>query len=237
MNLVDEDIRQLMNVDRIESVRYDIQPVGNAYELVYYVQEKDTASNAVSAGLELATSNLTKQNVALHLSHRNVWLNRWGAEWRSYVTLGKNTDITTLFNQPLNYGQNWFIRPQLNFGFSSNKPTCPTKTMRPANTTSIAKCQPHAPDKRWGTKANGASAPVGGAHLMSNLTNPNLLIHGETQRHFTVDAEITLDQLDDLYIPTDGYFLRAYGRIAPKNPSDDDKRFIQAGIKALWVNV
>ena len=40
MNLVDEDIRQLMNVDRIESVRYDIQPVGNAYELVYYVQEK-----------------------------------------------------------------------------------------------------------------------------------------------------------------------------------------------------
>ena len=236
MNLVDEDIRQLMNVDRIESVRYDIQPVGNAYELVYYVQEKDTASKAVSAGLELATSNLTKQNVALHLSHRNVWLNRWGAEWRSYVTLGKNTDITTLFNQPLNYGQNWFIRPQLNFGFSNNQAYLPDQNDAASEydvnrqNASLMLGQTLGDKGEWGISARWQRA-----HLASNLTNPNLLIHGETQRHFTVDAEITLDQLDDLYIPTDGYFLRAYGRIAPKKSDDDDKRFIQAGIKALWA--
>lgn len=35
------------------------------------------------------TSGLTKQNVALHLSHRNVWLNRWGREWRNLRDFGQ----------------------------------------------------------------------------------------------------------------------------------------------------
>lgn len=236
MNLVDEDIRQLMNMDRIASVRYDIQPVGSAYELIYYVQEKDTASNALSAGLEIATSNLTKQNVTVHLAHRNVWLNRWGAEWRSYLSLGKNTELTTLFNQPLNYGQNWFLRPQLTAGFETQPAylaghnEVATEYDVNRQSASLLLGQTIGDKGEWGLGVRWQRT-----HLASNLTNPNLLIQGETQRHFTVDAEVTLDQLDDLYIPTDGYLLRAYGRFAPKKPEGINKRYMQFGAKALWV--
>ena len=236
MKLVDEDIRQLMNVDRIESVRYDIQPVGDAYELVYLVQEKGSANNAVTAGLELATSNLTKQNVALHLSHRSVWINRWGAEWRSYATLGKNTEFTTLFNQPLNYGQNWFIRPKLSFSYENNQAYLPDQdeaaTEYDVNrqSASVLLGQTLGDKGEWGLGVSWQRA-----HLSGNQTNPNLLISKETQHHFTLDAEVTIDQLDDLYIPTDGLFFRAYARFAPHKPDDVDERYMQAGIKTLWA--
>ena len=234
--LVNEDIRQLMNLDRIQSVRYDIQPVGDDYELVYIVQEKDSANNAVTAGLEIATSNLTKQNVALHLSHRNVWINRWGGEWRSYLTLGKNTEISTLFNQPLNYGQNWFIRPQLSFNYDRNAAYLPNQddvaTEYDVNrqNVSILLGQTLGDKGEWGIGARWQRA-----HLSGNQTNPNLSINQETQRHLTLDAEITIDQLDDLYIPTEGTYFRAYGRVAPHRPENNTKRFVQAGIKTMWA--
>ena len=73
------------------------------------------------------------------------------------------------------------------------------------------------------------------AHLSGNQTNPNLSINQETQRHLTLDAEITIDQLDDLYIPTEGTYFRAYGRVAPHRPENNTKRFVQAGIKTMWA--
>ena len=235
IQMVNRDIKELMTVDRIASVRYDVVPVGNGYELVYRVQEKDAASNAVHAGLELATSNLTKQTVALHLAHRNVWVNRWGGEWRNNVTLGKNTEIRTLFNQPINYGQNWFIRPQLQLNFDNNLAYLPNQDEASTEYDTTHQKIGFLAGQTLGNIGEwGIGASWQRTHLSGNQTNPNLLINDETKRRFTLDAEVTIDQLDDLYIPTQGLFLRAYGRFSPSK-NEGGERYMQAGVQTTWA--
>ena len=234
IDTVNADINQLLNIDRIESVKYDVVPVGNAYELVYYVQEKDVAKNALRAGIEISSNSLTNQRFALHLAHRRIWINSFGAEWRNYLTIGNNTQIKTEFNQPLSSQQNWYIRPNASISFENNSAYLPGQDQAisdyKVNRQSIGLQfgQPIGTIGEWGLGASWRASQVS-----SNYTNAALPIDADRQRRLTLDGELTLDQLDDFYIPTRGYYTKFYTSVSPQETNGS--RYLQAGIHSIWA--
>lgn len=234
MDAVNADIKQLLNIDRIESVQYDVLPVGNHNELVYYVGEKDIAKNVLRAGIEMSSNSLTSQKFALHLAHRNVWINNFGAEWRSYLTLGNNTQLKTEFNQPLSSGQNWYIRPKASFGFENNSAYLPDQNQASTDydvqrtNVGVQIGQSIGSVGEWGLGASWRTT-----RLNANHTNPTLPIDADRQNRLTIDAEMTLDQLDDFYIPTQGYYTKFYARTSLQKTNG--KHYLQSGIRSIWA--
>ena len=111
INTINQDIARLMSSGRIGSVSYSVGKVGERNELVYDVEEKDVAKNAIRAGVEVSSNGLSDQQFSLHLSHRRVWLNRFGGEWRNHATFGKTTSLDTQLNQPINQSGSAYVRP------------------------------------------------------------------------------------------------------------------------------
>ncbi|MBS1175375.1 MAG: hypothetical protein H6R05_1506 [Burkholderiaceae bacterium] len=234
MDTVNADIKQLLNIDRIESVKYDVLPVGDHNELVYYVGEKDIAKNVLRAGIEVSSNSLTNQKFSLHLAHRNIWINNFGAEWRSYLTLGNNTRFKTEFNQPLSSGQNWYIRPKADFAFENNSAYLAGQNKSATDydvqrtNVGVQIGQSIGSVGEWGLGASWRATRVNANH-----TNPVLPIDADRQSRFTIDAELTLDQLDDFYIPTQGYYTKFYARTSMQKT--DGKRYLQSGIHSIWA--
>lgn len=246
------DIQQLQNLNRIESITYSLNPLPAPlntptqntpnYELVYHIHEQDSAKNSVRAGVEITSNKLTNQKFALHLAHRNVWLNTFGGEWRNYLTIGSNSSLKTELNQPLSTTQNWFIRPQIHLTLDKHS------VYQGENTLAVTDYSLRRHDVNLkigqpieytrGKKTNGT--PIGewstgiGWHesrISQNLSNPAQPIAGSAHRHMSIDTQITLDQLDNPNIPTQGYFAQLYSRITPQKTSN--KYPIQAGLHTI----
>lgn len=234
MDVVKTDIKNLLNIDRIESVQYDVLPVGNGHELVYYVGEKDIAKNVLRAGIEMSSNSLTNQKFSLHLAHRNIWINSFGAEWRSYLTLGNNTQFKTEFNQPLSSGQNWYIRPKASFTVENNSAYLSGQNKASTDydvrrqNIGLQIGQTIGSIGEWGVGASWQDT-----RLKANYTNLALPIDADHQKRLTIDAEVTFDQLDDFYIPTQGYYTKLYASASPKKTND--KHYLQAGIRSIWA--
>lgn len=235
INTVNNDINRLMSSGRIGSVSYSIDKVGDYNELVYKVEEKDVAKNAIRAGVEVASNGLSDQQFTLHLSHRRVWLNSFGGEWRNHLTFGKTTSIDTQLNQPLSHSGSVYIRPYAHASYEKHPAYLTNSDDIGAEYTSNHQTYGFlvgAPIDRRGEWGVGLSYRR--AHLYNNTVNPLLNISASTLGRTTLDAELTLDQLDDIYIPTKGYFLHAFAHVSP-NTSKNEKRHMQAGFTGLYA--
>lgn len=235
INAVNKDINSLMSSGRIGSVGYAIEKVGNYNELVYKVEEKDVAKNAIRAGVEVASNGLSDQQFTLHLSHRRVWLNSFGGEWRNHLTFGKTTSVDTQLNQPLSHSGSAYIRPYMHASYEKHPAYLTNSDNIGAEYTSNRQTYGFwagAPIGRIGEWGVGLSYRR--AHLYSNTVNPLLNISSSTFSHTTLDAQVTLDQLDDAYIPTKGYFLRAFAHVSPST-SQNERRHMQAGFIGLYA--
>jgi NTE family protein len=217
IDTVNQDIQMLMTSGRIGLVRYQINPVGDKTELVYQVTEKDSASNALRAGLEVQGDSATNQQFTLHLSHRKVWLNPLGE-----------------LNQPLTLSGSAFIRPRLKLTYekhpvySAQGNDLASEYRRTRQEIGFLVGSPIRRIGEWGIGASRRHTYISG-----NDANPAVIIPSEGVWRTTLDAELTLDQLDDVSLPTEGYFLRSYARIAPQ--TKNGQRFWQSGIQTLWA--
>ena len=229
---VNQDIDTLMTSGRISLVRYAIKRVGEHNELVYQVTEKDSATNAVRAGLEVEGDSATNQQFTLHVSHRKVWLNRLGGEWRNHLALGKTTIISSELNQPLTTRGNVYVRPSVKLTYEKHPVYIGNDLASEYNVSRIEygflAGTPIQRIGEWGVGASRRRVSVSG-----NQTNPAVIIPSDSVWRTTLDAQLTLDQLDDVALPTEGYFLRSYARISPQ--SNNGSRFWQTGLQTLWA--
>lgn len=234
IDTVNQDIQTLMTSGRISVVRYQVNRVGDKTELVYQVTEKDSASNALRAGLEVQGDSATNQQFTLHLSHRKVWLNRLGGEWRNHLALGKSTILSSELNQPLTPRGDVFIRPWLKFTYekhpvySAQGNDLASEYRRTRQEYGFLVGSSIKLIGEWGIGASRRHAYVSG-----NEANPAVIIPSQGVWRTTLDAELTIDQLDDVSLPTEGYFLRAYARVAPQ--AKHGQRFWQSGLQTLWA--
>lgn len=234
INTVNQDIQTLMTSGRISLVRYQVNRVDNKTELVYQVTEKDSAANALRAGLEVQGDSATNQQFTMHLSHRKVWLNRLGGEWRNHLALGKSTILTSELNQPLTPRGDVFIRPWLKLTYEK-QPVYSSKGDDLASEYRRTRQEfgflVGAPIKRIGEWGVGASHRH--TYISGNDANPAVTIPSAGVWRTTLDAEVTIDQLDDVSLPTEGYLLRTYARVTPQ--ASHNHRFWQAGLQTLWA--
>lgn len=237
MAQVNADIRNLLNVDRIDSVRFEVESVGNQNELVYHVHEKGAANNVVSAGLSIEGNSMSDQRTALHLTHRNVWINHQGAEWRNDLTLGNLGEFTTELNQPFTLQQEWFVRPQLGFQFGKNAVYLPNQYTEAAHYNINRQDARILFGQNFGTVGEwGMGFGWHRAEVQANTTNPALPIEGSKSKRFTLEGEMTIDRLDNYILPTQGQFYRLYARFAPTADAGYSPHYFQSGFKGIWAH-
>lgn len=232
IDVVNRDIERLMASGRISQVRYEVNPVGNHHELVYLVTEKDVARNAIRAGVEVEGDSATNQQFTLHLSHRNVWVNKLGAEWRNQLSIGKSSTLATEFNQPLNERNSVYIRPWAKYTYEKRPVylgedrTMASEFRRSRKEVGFLVGTPIKRIGEWGIGLSRRNLSISG-----DDNNPLTNISNENTWRNTIDAQLTLDQLDDVSLPTKGYFLRAYANYSPQKQNGTN--FWQAGVQSL----
>lgn len=234
VSVINKDIKDLMDTNLLKSVTYETIKDNDGYILLYNVKSKDTSNNLFHGGLELASDEITNQDLTLYLSHRNSWMNKWGAEWRNYITIGNTSKLITELNQPIPNMEDWFIRPKIGIEYADNYAYLDGQSEIASeykvNRQAISIMMGRSIDK-IGEWSIGASWQRD--ELKENLSNPSLLILKEENKHLTLNGDIIIDQLNDIYIPTDGYYLHLYTNIAPY--SEDSKQYIETGFLGIYA--
>jgi NTE family protein len=113
-NTLDLDLRRIYGRGDFENVGYTVEEVDGKRLLTVKVQEKPE-THYVRFGLELEADLGQRSFFNLYASHRAKGLNRFGAEWKNDLVLGRNVLVATEFYQPLSARQYFFIAPQLRY--------------------------------------------------------------------------------------------------------------------------
>ncbi len=71
-------------------------------------EERTFAPNYLRTGLNLAGDTGGSADFNLLFGHTRVWANRYGAEWRNDLSLGRHAGYKTEFYQPLGADSRWF---------------------------------------------------------------------------------------------------------------------------------
>jgi NTE family protein len=111
---LDLDLRRVFGRGDFENVGFTVGHVDGKRVLTVKVTEKPE-THYVRFGLELEADLGQRSFFNLYASHRAKALNRFGAEWKNDVVLGRNVLFATEFYQPLSAQQYFFVAPQLRY--------------------------------------------------------------------------------------------------------------------------
>ncbi len=111
---IDLDLRRIYGRGDFENVTYSIDDIDGKRTLTVKVIEKPE-THYVRLGLELEADLGKRSLFNVYGSHRAKALNRFGAEWRNDLVLGRDVLVSTEFYQPLSAGQYFFVAPKLKY--------------------------------------------------------------------------------------------------------------------------
>ncbi len=110
------DLGRIYGLGDFQSVDYSLNPEEGGVELVIQAREKEWGPNFVSFGLDFEIDEDQGSTFNLKLLHRASNLNRYGAEWRNVLRIGRETSLSTEFYQPFDYYSRWFVAPGIYMG-------------------------------------------------------------------------------------------------------------------------
>lgn len=113
-DILDLDLRRIYGRGDFENVGYTVGEVDGKRVLTVQVREKPE-THYVRFGLELEADLGQRSSFNVYASHRAKALNRFGAEWKNDLVLGRNVLLATEFYQPLSARQYFFVAPQLRY--------------------------------------------------------------------------------------------------------------------------
>jgi NTE family protein len=111
---IDLDLRRIYGRGDFRNVSYNVEEVDGKRVLTVTVRERPE-THYMRFGLELEADLGQRAYFNLYASHRAKALNRYGAEWRNDVVLGRDVMLATEFYQPLSARQYFFVAPQLRY--------------------------------------------------------------------------------------------------------------------------
>jgi NTE family protein len=201
---LDLDLRRIYGRGDFENVNYAIEDVDGKRTLVVKVTEKPQQHYA-RFGLQFEADVGKRADVNILASHRWKWLNRFGAEWRNDLVLGRDVLVATEFYQPLSENQYFFIAPQLKY------------TMRPfdvyADDLRIAEYQDQTYGARFDVGANFTrygEARLGvsiGERLFRQQSGALLVPSTGSISIRAAHLDVRFDQLEGINFPTSGWAL------------------------------
>jgi NTE family protein len=110
---LDADLRRLYGTEDFEHVSYRL--IETPAKLVLNIQavEKSWGPNYVKFGLGLSSDFTGDAYFNVLGQYRRTWMDANGAEWRTDLVLGRNTQLATEYYQPLDSRQSYFVAPRL----------------------------------------------------------------------------------------------------------------------------
>jgi NTE family protein len=111
-------IADLAEMQKYGAADYEVIDKNGAQGLIIVAREKKTGRNVVSLGLDFSYASSGETDANLLLAHRMTELNRLGAEWSTYLSIGDSNRALTEWYQPLDAGRWFFAAPSL---FYSNE--------------------------------------------------------------------------------------------------------------------
>jgi NTE family protein len=205
---------QLGGLGIIQHVGIDVVPVVAAaapadaapeVDVIVRPQEKSWGPNYFRFGLGVSSDLQGEGEFDVGIQHTWTPLNSWGGEWRNEVQIGTRGRVFTEFYQPLDPGLRWFVSPFGQYRYDS----LPIIINRePVAEYDVDLYQLGLDLGRnlgyWGEIRVGYAWESGTAE-------PRIVPPGFPRDSFHVDehlvhAELTLDTLDSVILPTQGFY-------------------------------
>jgi NTE family protein len=109
--VLDADMRRIYGTGDFEHVNYRFMDTPGRQVLEVEAIEKSWGPDYLRFGLGLSTDFKGDAFFNLLASYRRTWLNSLGAEWRTDLQIGRDTQLTTEWYQPLNPAGTFFVSP------------------------------------------------------------------------------------------------------------------------------
>jgi NTE family protein len=199
---IDLDLRRIYGRGDFENVGYTVEEIDGKRVLTVKVREKPQ-THYVRFGLELEADLGQRSFFNLYASHRAKALNRFGAEWRNDLVLGRNVLLATEFYQPLSERQYFFVAPQLRY---SNRPldlyVDDLLTAEYKDRSGVAQFDVGANFLQYGQARLGLAI---GERRFSQQSGSVVLPSGGTTNIRAAIFDLKLDQLSGVNFPTGGW--------------------------------
>lgn len=201
---VDQDMLRLYGTGYFEHVNYSLLEETSRRVMAVDAIEKSWGPDFLRFGLGLSSDFRNEAYYNLLGSYRKTWINSLGAEWRTDVQLGNNSNIVTEFYQPLNAKGLLFVAPYMVFGRRTTDVYQGSNLVaRYMNASSLVGVDIGSQLFQYGQVRVGV---VGGSAKPSlSIGPPSLAPPQSPARQGAYTARLLFDQLDSIDFPRAGW--------------------------------
>ncbi|MEW6585213.1 MAG: patatin-like phospholipase family protein [Nitrospirota bacterium] len=203
-----------------ERVDLDLNPRGDAHDVVLRPVEKSWGPNYVKFGLNLETNFASGSSYNILVDHTRRWINRLGAEWKTLVQVGSNMAAFSEFYQPLDQSHSYFVAPYIR---------ADQRFVDVYRGRDIV-AEYRAREFDWGFDFGLEPLSYGelrvgyvGGLFKPKLQTGELAISDETVNKGGLRMRLIVDQLDNVNFPRKGFIARANFYAARSELGADDE--------------
>jgi NTE family protein len=225
---LDLDLRRIYGRGDFENVSYTLEEVDGKDVLTVKVLEKPE-THYIRFGLELEADLGKRSYFNLYASHRAKALNRFGAEWKNDVILGRDVMVASEFYQPLSERQYFFVAPRVQY---LNKPLDlyidDLLVAEYQDQSAVAQFDVGANFLQYGQVRLGVAS---GGRRFSQQSGSLLLPAVGTTNIRAAVFDLRLDQLAGVNFPTSGWAAHAqnFSQLASLGADNPYNRWTAAG--------
>jgi NTE family protein len=197
---VHDDLDRIYSIGDFEQVEYHVGEEDGQTVLTYDVTEKYWGPYYLRGGLRVENDFSGTGDFSILASLRRSQLNARGGEWRTMVSLGIDMMIATELYQPLDFTGEWFFAPELRW--SSNSILIQAG---PASGTEFRHYRRMLAMDLGLTPRSYGEARIGiemGHDRVSPRGTGGMTVD---ERFGRLVLDLRIDQLDDAYLPRDGF--------------------------------
>lgn len=202
---LDAEIMQMYGENEFDSVDYSLLTSREKNILRITPVEKEFGPDYIRAGINLESTLNGPAVFNIRAAYHKTWLNSLGGEWLSGIQIGNNPKFFTEFYQPLVRQRRFFVEPALTFQreptyiYQNNQKIAEYKIdeLRVDLMAGINFGPPGSLRFGWIERDRTASVETGTPVLQSG-----------DKRFGGWAARLDLEQLDRLYLPTQGWSVK-----------------------------
>jgi NTE family protein len=223
------DIERVHAMDDFEQVFFDLIEEGERVGLEIRVREKPWGPNYLKAGIKVADDLDGNSQFSVLLQHLRTNVNHYGAEWRNEIWIGNPRGLATEFYQPLDFNDDWFLATgirldsrELNL-YTGDLQTSSYQRARVQMNLDVGRQISNFGEVRLGLLRGYVDKEL-------RIGVPVLPAEDEDVGILRLDA--TVDQLDESYFPTDGFYAKLSLHVADQrlgSSADYDRLSFETG--------
>lgn len=200
--------------------------------LTLHVQEAEWAHNRLRFGLSLQSNFGDTNRFSISAMHVSTWLNSWGAELRTFASLGEDRGLSLDLIQPLGAGSPWYLNLGNQFGASNfdDYDSMGRRRLRGTNEHVLSQLAIGRRLSNWGDMRLGLVRLSGSNRVL--IPEPEVPSAVKVTAR-AVLAELSADTLDSLAFPSRGVLFNARLQYVTANSVGDDLTLRMSGLAAF----